>query len=74
MASRTCRPSASRPSARGLGLGALVTTSAMADAIDAGSEWLHLGVFADNLVAKGLYERLGFVDGSRPSPDMLLIG
>jgi ribosomal protein S18 acetylase RimI-like enzyme len=62
------------PSARGLGLGALVTTSAMADAIDAGSEWLHLGVFADNLVAKRLYERLGFVDGSRPSPDMLLVG
>jgi len=59
------------PSARGLGLGALVTTRAMADAIDAGSEWLHLGVFADNLVAKRLYERLGFVDGSRPSPDML---
>jgi ribosomal protein S18 acetylase RimI-like enzyme len=62
------------PSGRGLGLGSLVTTTAMIDAIDAGSEWLHLGVFADNLVAKRLYERLGFVDGSRPSPDMLLVG
>jgi ribosomal protein S18 acetylase RimI-like enzyme len=61
------------PSARRLGLGALVTTSAMLDAIDAGSEWLHLGVFADNLVAKRLYEQLGFIDASRPSPDMLLI-
>lgn len=62
------------PSARGQGLGALVTSTAMADAIDAGSEWLHLGVFADNLAAKRLYERLGFLDGSRPSPDMLLTG
>lgn len=62
------------PAARGLGLGALVTTCAMADAIDAGSQWLHLGVYADNLVAKRLYERLGFIDASRPSPDMLLIG
>jgi GNAT superfamily N-acetyltransferase len=61
------------PSARRLGLGSLVTTTAMVDAIDAGSEWLHLGVFADNLVAKRLYEQLGFIDASRPSPDMLLI-
>jgi ribosomal protein S18 acetylase RimI-like enzyme len=61
------------PSARRLGLGSLVTTSAMLDAIDSGSEWLHLGVFADNLVAKRLYEQLGFIDASRPSPDMLLI-
>jgi len=61
------------PSARRLGLGSLVTTSAMLDALDAGSEWLHLGVFADNLVAKRLYEQLGFIDASRPSPDMLLI-
>lgn len=62
------------PAARGQGLGALVTATAMHDALEAGSEWLHLGVFADNLVAKRLYERLGFVDASRPSPDMLLIG
>jgi ribosomal protein S18 acetylase RimI-like enzyme len=62
------------PSARGLGLGSLLTATAMTDAIEAGSEWLHLGVFADNLVAKRLYERLGFIDASRPSPDMLLVG
>jgi ribosomal protein S18 acetylase RimI-like enzyme len=61
------------PSARGLGLGALLTSTAMTDAIEAGSEWLHLGVFADNFVAKRLYERLGFIDASRPSPDMLLV-
>lgn len=62
------------PAARGLGLGACITAIAMTDAIEAGSEWLHLGVFADNLVAKRLYERLGFIDASRPSPDMLLVG
>lgn len=61
------------PAARGLGLGTRITAVAMLDALDAGSEWLHLGVFADNVVAKRLYERLGFVDGSRPSPDMLLV-
>ncbi len=62
------------PTARDSGVGSYLTTVVMRDAIDAGSEWLHLGVFADNLVAKRLYERLGFIDGSRPSPDMLLIG
>lgn len=62
------------PAARGLGLGALVTAIAMTDAIAAGSEWVHLGVFADNPVAKRMYERLGFIDASRPSPDMLLVG
>ncbi len=62
------------PTARGSGVGSYLTTVAMRDAIDAGSEWLHLGVFADNHVAKRLYERLGFIDGSQPSPDMLLVG
>lgn len=61
------------PAARGLGLGGRITAVAMLDALEADSGWLHLGVFADNTVAKRLYERLGFVDGSRPSPDMLLV-
>jgi ribosomal protein S18 acetylase RimI-like enzyme len=60
--------------ARGLGFGRLVTASAFADAIDAGSEWVHLGVFADNPPAIALYERLGFVLSGEPGPDMLLIG
>ena len=34
--------------ARGRGLGELVTMTATADAIAAGSEWIYLGVFADN--------------------------
>ena len=60
--------------ARGLGFGRLVTANAFADAIDAGSEWVHLGVFADNPPAIALYERLGFELSGEPGPDMLLVG
>lgn len=60
--------------ARGQGLGRLVTASALVDALAAGSEWVHLGVFADNPGAIALYERLGFVAGMDPGPDMMLIG
>jgi ribosomal protein S18 acetylase RimI-like enzyme len=60
--------------ARGRGLGRLVTASAMLDAAAAGSEWIHLGVFADNTQAIALYRRLGFAMGCDPGPDMLLIG
>lgn len=60
--------------ARGRGLGRLVTASAMLDAEEAGSEWIHLGVFADNAQAIALYRRLGFTMGCEPGPDMLLVG
>ncbi len=60
--------------ARGLGFGRLVTARALLDAIDAGSEWVHLGVFADNPPAIALYERLGFVMSGDPGPDMVLVG
>ena len=60
--------------ARGLGFGRLVTASALLDALDAGSEWVHLGVFADNPPAIALYERLGFVMSGDPGPDMVLVG
>jgi ribosomal protein S18 acetylase RimI-like enzyme len=60
--------------ARGLGMGRLVTARAVLDALDAGSEWVHLGVFADNLPAIALYERLGFVRSGDPGPDMVLVG
>ena len=60
--------------ARGQGLGRLVTATALVDALEAGSEWVHLGVFADNPGAIALYERLGFVAGMEPGPDMMLIG
>lgn len=60
--------------ARGRGFGRLVTAAALVDAIDAGSEWVHLGVFADNPTAIALYERLGFAAGMEPGPDMMLVG
>ena len=59
---------------RGLGLGRHVTALAMIDAIDAGSEWIHLGVFVDNTPARRLYESLGFEMSGDPAPDMLLLG
>jgi ribosomal protein S18 acetylase RimI-like enzyme len=61
-------------SARGLGLGRFVTAMAMVDAADAGSEWIHLGVFADNVAARRLYETLGFVMSGEPGPDMVFVG
>ena len=60
--------------ARGLGFGRVVTASALEDALDDGSEWVHLGVFADNPTAIALYERLGFVAAMDPGPDMVLVG
>ena len=61
-------------SARGLGLGRFVTASAMVDAAAAGGEWIHLGVFADNVPARRLYEGLGFVMSGDPGPDMIFVG
>jgi ribosomal protein S18 acetylase RimI-like enzyme len=60
--------------ARGLGLGRFVTATAMADAAEAGCEWIHLGVFADNLPARRLYEGLGFRMSGDPGPDMIFVG
>jgi ribosomal protein S18 acetylase RimI-like enzyme len=60
--------------ARGQGLGRLLTAQAMVDAIEAGSEWIHLGVYSENIPARRLYESLGFAMSGEPGPDMLLIG
>ena len=59
---------------RGQGLGRLVTASATVDAVDAGSELVHLGVYADNVPARRLYESLGFVMSGEPGADLLLVG
>ena len=59
---------------RGMGLGRFVTGAAMIDSLDEGSEWIHLGVFADNVPARRLYESLGFVMSGDPGPDMILVG
>lgn len=60
--------------ARGRGLGRLVTAAATVDGLAAGSEWVHLGVFADNDPAIALYRRLGFEMSGDPGPDMILVG
>jgi ribosomal protein S18 acetylase RimI-like enzyme len=59
---------------RGSGLGRHVTAAAMVDGLDEGSEWIHLGVFAENVPARQLYESLGFRMAALPGPDMILIG
>ena len=59
--------------ARGRGLGTYVTTLASTDALAAASEWIYLGVFADNRDAIRVYERCGFARVGQPSPDMLLL-
>jgi ribosomal protein S18 acetylase RimI-like enzyme len=58
--------------ARGRGLGSLVTRLASGDGLAAGSDWIHLGVFADNADAIGVYERSGFERIGASCPDMLL--
>ena len=61
-----------RPRFQGRGLGRLVTAAALRDAVEAGSRWTYLGVFDDNLVARRMYEELGFVVLGGPAPDLLL--
>lgn len=59
--------------ARGRGLGSLVTRAAAADGLTAASEWIYLGVFAENRTAIGVYERSGFVRVGESCPDLLLV-
>lgn len=58
---------------RGRGFGHIVTAAAVRDALDAGSEWTYLGVFADNDVAIRLYEGIGFERIGEAGPDLLLV-
>jgi ribosomal protein S18 acetylase RimI-like enzyme len=61
-----------RPDRRGLGLGTLVTALAVADALDAGSAFVHLAVDLDNEPALRFYEELGFAVVGGVVPDLLL--
>lgn len=47
------------PSARGRGLGAALTATALRAGLGAGLAWVSLGLYADNAVARRLYLRLG---------------
>jgi ribosomal protein S18 acetylase RimI-like enzyme len=62
------------PRHRGRGLGRLVTSIAVADAIAAGSRWTYLGVFEENDVAQRLYDSIGFDAVGGVNPDLLLRG
>ena len=59
---------------RGLGFGRHVTAAAVVDGLAEGSAWVHLGVYAENIPARRLYENLGFAMCGQPGPDMILIG
>ena len=61
-----------RPRFRGRGLGRLVTALVTARALDAGSRWIHLGVFSDNTTAIRMYEDLGFQRVGSSAPDLIL--
>ena len=61
-----------RPDRRGRGLGSLVTALAVADALDAGSAFVHLAVELDNEPARLFYEGLGFGVVGGIVPDLLL--
>ena len=61
-----------RPDRRGRGFGSLVTALAVADALDAGSAFVHLAVELDNEPARGFYEGLGFGVIGGIVPDLLL--
>ncbi|MEO8437053.1 MAG: GNAT family N-acetyltransferase [Chloroflexota bacterium] len=58
--------------ARGRGFGSLVTRLASADGLASASDWIYLGVFADNGGAIGVYERCGFERVGESCPDLLL--
>jgi ribosomal protein S18 acetylase RimI-like enzyme len=62
-----------RPPFRGRGLGTVVTATAVTDAVAGRSRWTYLGVFAENSLARRVYERLGFAIAGQSAPDLLLI-
>lgn len=59
---------------QGRGLGRHVTASLASDSLAAGVDLVYLGVYAENLRAIGLYEKLGFVALGGRSADMLQQG
>jgi ribosomal protein S18 acetylase RimI-like enzyme len=54
------------PALRGRGLGRVLVAAALAEARRLGRTSLELGVYADNAVARVLYERFGFVAAGPP--------
>jgi GNAT superfamily N-acetyltransferase len=61
-----------RPRYQGRGLGRLVTALVTVRALDFGSRWIHLGVFAENVNAIRMYEGLGFERVGGAAADLIL--
>lgn len=61
-----------RPEWRGRGFGRHITLALARDSIAAGTDLIYLGVYADNVRAIRLYDRLGFGMLGPRSADMLL--
>lgn len=61
-----------RPAWRGRGYGSLATALAVREAIEAGSQLVHLAVDVANDRARRLYEALGFAVLGEPVADLLL--
>ncbi len=59
--------------ARGRGLGQLLTAQASLDGTAEPDAIAYLGVFADNLAAIRVYERVGYRAVGSPGPDLLLL-
>ncbi len=53
------------PGSRGKGFGAAVTAALARRQLDAGADLVGLGMYADNVAARGLYDALGFHDDHR---------
>ncbi len=56
---------------QGHGLGAAVTRALVEAALDADRRWVYLGVYADNLAARSLYEQVGFAALGGPAREFL---
>lgn len=61
-----------RPRFRRAGLGSLATALVVRDALEEGSQVVHLAVEVDNVAGQRLYEALGFAIVGEPAPDLLL--
>ena len=61
-----------RPAWRGRGFGSLITLALARDSVASGFDLVYLGVYADNIRAIRLYERLGFATLGSCSAEMLL--
>jgi ribosomal protein S18 acetylase RimI-like enzyme len=61
------------PAARGRNLGAVVTAALSRQLLEAGSDIVTLGMYADNAYGRAMYDRLGFADEHHFTSGPLLV-